>query len=85
MCRSSSYAGERTKSVFVEMSERSADTARLLQQAAEPASSARRARSWVVRIMPELIHVLAGLGKRVARPRGDVHLHVPSSSPNRGK
>jgi hypothetical protein len=79
--RSSSYASQRSNSAFVEISERSAETARLLQEAegAEPASPTKRTRSWARRVVSEGIHLLAGLGTRVTRLLGETQRSFSSS------
>jgi hypothetical protein len=72
--RSPSYASQRSKSAFVEMSERSAETARLLQQAreAQPQEPRTQGRSLAHRTASQLDHLLQRLGKSVAQPRGEV-------------
>jgi hypothetical protein len=73
MYRSPTYAGQKSKSVFVEMSERSAETARLLQQAreAQPAPPAKQTRSLAGRLVSQGVQLLEGLGKRVTQLQGE--------------
>jgi hypothetical protein len=72
MYRSTAYAGEKHKSVFVDLSERSAETARLLQEArqAQPAPPEKQTRSLAGRVVSQGVHFFEGLGKRVTRLRG---------------
>lgn len=69
---SHTFAGQKSKSVFVEMSERSAETARLLQEArqAQPAQPPEQTRSLARRAASHWDHLLQRIGKRIA-PRAE--------------
>jgi acyl-CoA reductase-like NAD-dependent aldehyde dehydrogenase len=86
MYRSPTYAGQKSKSVFVEMSERSADTARLLQQAreAQPEEPPTQRRALARRAASQLDHLLQRLGKSVTQPRGEARGQVSSAGPRSG-
>jgi hypothetical protein len=73
MYRSTSYASQGTKSAFVEMAERSAETARLLQGArvAQPGRRPKQMRSLARRAASTLDHLLAGPGKRTTQLRAE--------------
>jgi hypothetical protein len=69
MYRSTSYASQGTKSAFVEMAERSAKTARLLQgaRAAQPARPPQQPRSLARRAVSLSGQLLNRLGKRTTQ------------------
>jgi hypothetical protein len=69
MYQSTTYAGQRSKSVFAEMSERSAETARLLQQAreAQPEQKCSLGR----RAVSRLAHLLQRKDNRMAQRPAD--------------
>jgi hypothetical protein len=71
--QSPTYAGQKSKSIFVEMSERSAETARLLQYAreAQPAQPPKQTRSLARRAASQWDHLLQRMGKRIAPRRGE--------------
>jgi hypothetical protein len=71
MYQSTSYASRGSKTVFVEIAERSAETARLLQLArgTQPAPPPERARSLAGRVVSRRDRLLQGLGKRTAQAR----------------
>jgi hypothetical protein len=73
MYQSPTYAGQKRKSVFVEMSERSAETARLLQQAREARAEKlpKQKRSLGRRAGSELDHLLQRMGKAMTQRRGE--------------
>jgi hypothetical protein len=70
---SHTFAGQKSKSVFVEMSERSAETARLLQEArqAKPAQLPEQKRSPARRAASQWDHLLQRIGKRIAPRSGE--------------
>ena len=72
MHQSPTYAGQESKSVFVEMSERSAETARALQYAreAQPARPPKRTRSLARRAASQWDRLLQRMG-RIAPRRGE--------------
>jgi hypothetical protein len=65
---SHTFAGQESKSVFVEISERSAKTARLLQEArqAQPAEPPEQTRSLAGRAASQWVRLLQHVGKRFA-------------------
>jgi phage terminase Nu1 subunit (DNA packaging protein) len=65
---SHTFAGQKSKSVFVEMSERSAETARLLQEArqAQSAQLPKQRRSLARWAVVQWDHLLQRIGKRIA-------------------
>ena len=65
---SHTFAGQKSKSVFVEMSERSAETARLLREAreAQPAQLPKQRRSLARWAAVQWDHLLQRIGKRIA-------------------
>jgi hypothetical protein len=69
MYRSTTYAGQKSKGVFAEMSERSAETARLLQQARE--AQPEQQRSLGRRTASRLTHLLHRKDNRMAQRRAD--------------
>ncbi|MGD8966568.1 MAG: hypothetical protein PVI07_03575 [Anaerolineae bacterium] len=71
MYQSTSHASRGRNTVFVEMAKRSAETARLLQQArgTQPARPSERARSLAGRVVSRRDRLLQGLGKRTAQAR----------------
>ncbi|MGD2146361.1 MAG: hypothetical protein PVH41_06690 [Anaerolineae bacterium] len=74
MYRSPTYAGQQTKSIFVEISERSAESARLVQQArqAEP-QVLPMPRRFLARWAAALrTHKLERLGKTIRELRGEM-------------
>jgi hypothetical protein len=73
MYRSTSYASQGSKTVFVEMAERSAEAARLLQEAraTEPERLPERKGSLAGRAVSRRDHLLEGLGKRTAQLRAE--------------
>jgi hypothetical protein len=68
MYQSTTYASRGSKTVFVEMAQRSAETARLLQEAraTQPERPAERKRSLAGRAVSRRDRLLEGLGKRTA-------------------
>jgi hypothetical protein len=78
--RSPSYASQGSKSVFVEMSERSADTARLLEQGreAQPAQPPDQTRSLARRTASQCVHMLDRLGRKVVPRPGEARGQVAS-------
>jgi len=72
MYRSRSYASQAGKSAFVEMSERSAEAAKLIQRAgdAELAPPEEQVSSLARRVWSQGVHLLEGLGRRVSQLRG---------------
>jgi NAD-dependent oxidoreductase involved in siderophore biosynthesis len=84
--RSSSYASQGTKSVFVEISEPSAETARLVQEAGapEPKSPARRRRSLVHRAASLWDRLLQRMGARTTERRSEVPRQIASPEPRPG-
>ena len=68
MHQSTTYAGQTSKSIFVEISERSAETARLLQEAreAQPAQPSERMRSLARLAASRRVRLLQRVGKRIA-------------------
>ena len=85
MYRSSSYASQGGKSTFVEMAERSAEAARLLQEAraTDPEQLAERKRSLARWAVSRRNHLLEGLGKRASQLRVEARGWVASSGPPR--
>ena len=69
---SHTFAGQKSKSVFVEMSERSAETARLLQEArhAQPAQLPEQKHSLARWAAVQWDHLLQRTGKRIV-PRAE--------------
>jgi hypothetical protein len=74
MYRSASYAGQGSKSVFVEMAEQSAESARRLREAglAQPERPAVEVRSLVCRAASRWHQMLRWLGKRTTEEWADV-------------
>jgi hypothetical protein len=75
MYRSPTYASEKSKSVFVEMSQRSAETARLLQQTREPQLTRppRHRRALLRRAVSQWHHMLQRMGNRTTQQPGEAH------------
>lgn len=65
MYQSPTYASQGSKTVFVEIAQRRAETARLLQEArvAQPGRLPKQTRSLAHRTVSHLDHLLEGLGK----------------------
>jgi hypothetical protein len=73
MYRSTSYAGQRSKSVFLEVPERSAEAARLLQQArgAQPEGPPGPRRASVRRVASHWDHLLQRIGSKLTHRRAE--------------
>jgi hypothetical protein len=71
MYRSVSYASQGNKSAYVEMAQRSAEAARLLQEAraTEPEERKERKRSLVIWAVSRAGHLLGGLQESVPQRR----------------
>lgn len=75
MYRSTAYTDQTSKSVFLEMSERSAHTARLLQRAQEarPEKALRRQRALVRRAASRWDRLLQRMGNMMTQHLGEAH------------
>jgi hypothetical protein len=84
--QSPTYAGQDSKSVFVEMSERSAETARLVQQARQAQSEQppRLTHSLLRGAASQYDHLLDLLGKTIGQLRGEARGQVASAGPRSG-
>lgn len=73
MYQSPTYASQGSKSVFVEISERSAEAARLLQEArlTQPGKPPKQTRSLARRAVSQFDHLLERLGKRMTQRRAE--------------
>ncbi len=86
MYRSTAYAGEKHKSVFVDLSERSAETARLLRQAREARleglpKSRRTLAGWAA---SQFSLLLQRIGEKVTQRGSQARGQAPLSEPRPG-